>query len=293
LLRVDTFNAFDKDGNAELGYPEYVEAWKFLGQPGTERQIKQAFDSVDVDGSGLVDRDEFVFSIMGEKAMKYGTLADMEKLERLLDVTMKEYMILKDTLSEARVDNESRSKRNAQLRERLNNMKSDVQDQIGSLMTDLLGLRPEDVLSDEEIRQHLTDAFNKFDEDNSGEMGAWEFKQAWFFLGLKGTQIELDEAFAKVDANQSGLIDLDEFITAIRSERLMELNLKKVFDKLGVKVEGVNRTFEAFQKTVKRRRLLKKKMEDSIERATKSIISKLLSLNKRKIPERNPEKQKL
>jgi len=24
----DTFNAFDKDGNAELGFPEYREAWK-------------------------------------------------------------------------------------------------------------------------------------------------------------------------------------------------------------------------------------------------------------------------
>ena len=24
----DTFNAFDRDGNGELGYPEYSEAWK-------------------------------------------------------------------------------------------------------------------------------------------------------------------------------------------------------------------------------------------------------------------------
>jgi Ca2+-binding EF-hand superfamily protein len=151
---TDKFNAFDKDGNAELGYPEYVEAWKFLQQPGTVKQIKQAFDSVDVDGSSLVDRDEFVFSIMGEKAMKHGVLADMEKLERLLDVTLKEYIILKDTLGEARVDNEARSKRNQQLRERLNNMRSEVSDQIGHLMTDLLGLRPEDVLSEEEIRKH-------------------------------------------------------------------------------------------------------------------------------------------
>ena len=257
------------------------------------RQIKDAFDSVDVDGSGLVDRDEFVFSIMGEKAVKHGTLADMEKLERLLDVTMKEYIILKDTLGEARVDNEARSKRNAQLRDRLNNMKSEVQDQIGGLMTGLLGLRPEDVLSDEEITQHLTDAFNKFDEDNSGEIGRWEFQQAWFFLGLKGTQSELDEAFTKVDTNRSGMIDLNEFVDAIRNERMVELNLKNVFDRLGVKVSGENKKYEAFAKATKRRRLLKKKMEDSIETATKSIITKLLTLNKRSVPERNPEKQKL
>ena len=28
----DTFNAFDNDGSAELGYPEYVEAWRFLNR---------------------------------------------------------------------------------------------------------------------------------------------------------------------------------------------------------------------------------------------------------------------
>ena len=40
--------------------------------------------------------------------------------------------------------------------------------------------------------------------------------------------------------NTSGLIDLEEFITAIRSKRIVELNLKSVFDKLGVKVDGVS-----------------------------------------------------
>merc|ERR1712142_346324 len=67
----DTFNAFDRDGSAELGYPEYVEAWRFLGQPGDDKVIKNAFDAVDVDGSGLMDWIEFAFSIMGENAIKY------------------------------------------------------------------------------------------------------------------------------------------------------------------------------------------------------------------------------
>jgi hypothetical protein len=74
---ADTFNAFDKDGNAELQFPEYKEAWKFLNQPGNDSDIKNAFDSVDVDASGLVDRDEFIFYIMGKKGFKFGLLADM------------------------------------------------------------------------------------------------------------------------------------------------------------------------------------------------------------------------
>ena len=47
-----------------------MEAWRFLAQPGTEKDIKNAFDSVDVDGSGLVEWEEFVFSIMGQEASR-------------------------------------------------------------------------------------------------------------------------------------------------------------------------------------------------------------------------------
>jgi len=68
----DTFNAFDKDGCGELQYPEYSEAWKFLGQPGRADDIKRSFDNVDVDGSGYVEWTEFAFSIMGEEALNYG-----------------------------------------------------------------------------------------------------------------------------------------------------------------------------------------------------------------------------
>jgi hypothetical protein len=51
----DTFNAFDKDGSGEMGYEEYNESWKFLNRPGTDADIKKAFDMIDVDGTGLVE----------------------------------------------------------------------------------------------------------------------------------------------------------------------------------------------------------------------------------------------
>ena len=70
----DTFNAFDADGSAELGFPEYREAWKFLQRPGDDNEIKMYFDSVDVDGSGLIEWSEFAFSLMGEDANNFGPL---------------------------------------------------------------------------------------------------------------------------------------------------------------------------------------------------------------------------
>merc|ERR1711879_893184 len=120
---------------------------------------------------------------------------------------------------------EERASKNKRLRDRLENMKSEVSGQVNDLLSKMLGVKPEDILSGEEISKHLTDAFNKFDEDGSGQLGQWEFTQAWFFLGLKGTSDEIDEAFKSVDTNNSGLVDLQEFQKAIKDERLLELNL--------------------------------------------------------------------
>merc|ERR1712110_524615 len=65
----DTFNAFDRDGSAELGWTEYLEAWRFLNQPGTDADVKRTFDLIDMTDNGTIDHDEFMFSIMGEKAL--------------------------------------------------------------------------------------------------------------------------------------------------------------------------------------------------------------------------------
>jgi Ca2+-binding EF-hand superfamily protein len=81
----ETFDAFDKDGSGELAFPEYTAAWRFLNQPGSSTDIRNAFNSVDVDRSGLVDRDEFILSIMGPKANDFGPIADMDRLDSLMD----------------------------------------------------------------------------------------------------------------------------------------------------------------------------------------------------------------
>jgi Ca2+-binding EF-hand superfamily protein len=113
-------------------------------------------------------------------------------------------------------------------------MKGEVQGAVNGLIAQMMGVRPEDVLSEEEINNHLKEAFNKFDEDNSGELGSWEFQQAWFFLGLKGSESEIKDAFKEVDSNNSGLIDINEFMTAIKGSRMAELSLGKVLQKMGI-----------------------------------------------------------
>ena len=132
-------------------------------------------------------------------------------------------------------------------------MKKEVGETVNALMAQMSEMNPEDLMTEEEINQHLTDAFNKFDEDRSGQLGQWEFQQAWFYLGLKGTENEIKEAFTEVDGNNSGKIDIDEFKNAIKGSRMMELNMKHLFTKMGVMADAKKKGFEAMKATEKRR----------------------------------------
>merc|ERR1712238_417090 len=124
-----------------------------------EADIKKAYESVDVDGSGTIDWNEFIFSIMGETATKYGVLADMEELQRLLKNTVSEYNILRDTLQDVRANQDVRAENNGKLRRRLQSMQSEVGDQMNGLISSLFDVDPSEVLSDAEIAKYLTEAF--------------------------------------------------------------------------------------------------------------------------------------
>ena len=116
----------------------------------------------------------------------------------------------------------------------------------------MLGVNPQDILSGEEINAHLTEAFNKFNKDGSRQLGQWEFMQAWFVLRLKGSEEEeINESFKNVDTNNSGLVDIDEFITAIKGCRMAELNLGSVLSKMGVQWQHKVDAFESFKATEK------------------------------------------
>lgn len=85
-----------------MSYEEYVESWRFLDRPGTDSDIKNAFDSVDVDRSVLIEWSEFAFSLMGEAALNFGPLADLELLVDLLEDTESLLSGLRGSLRDAR-----------------------------------------------------------------------------------------------------------------------------------------------------------------------------------------------
>merc|ERR1712173_217331 len=67
LLR-ETFNKFDKDGSGRLELSEFHKAWEFLGLQGSTEEITRAFNEVDTNASGTVDRREFTDAIRDNRA---------------------------------------------------------------------------------------------------------------------------------------------------------------------------------------------------------------------------------
>merc|ERR1719166_617499 len=184
---METFDAFDKDGNGELQFPEYTSAWRFLNQPGSDRDIKQAFDGVDVDRSGLVDRDEFVFSIMGPDAANFGSIADMDRLDSLMDGLFKLIDRHGGELATLSKSAEEVAAENRELMARMKNQKNQLTSGMSKIMKAMMGLTGNDVegfLQSKEVDKYLVEAFNKYDTNGNGTLSYREFGDAWSYMGL-------------------------------------------------------------------------------------------------------------
>lgn len=233
----ETFDKFDRNGSGELNLVEYKKAWKFLGKPGTEQEMEEAFKSVDIDNSGFVEWDEFVFSLEGEEASKYGLLADMEITLTLLDEINDDLRVLRGERSDTQKELYTLKERMAIMQREVNNKTEGMVTRMRRLTGDTTSIKLDDLDS------QLRDAFNKADSNKSGSINLWQFSQAWMSLGLGGNEVELKELFGSVD-RLGGLgngMDARQFIRLVRSERLAMLSLRSrlsTLEYLFNKIEG-------------------------------------------------------
>jgi len=301
---METFDAFDKDGNGELQFPEYKSAWRFLNQPGSDSDIKGAFDGVDVDRSGLVDRDEFVFSIMGPKAADFGPIADMDRLDALMDGLFKlidrhggELASLSKTKAEMDAEN-------AALISRMKNQKNQLTSGMSKIMKAMMGLTGNDVegfLQSKEIDKYLVEAFNKYDTNGNGTLSAREFGDAWSYMGLGGSDAEVRAAFTSVDVDSSGVIEYGEFSKAIKESRLSELGINAIMSSIGVELDEVLAKFsrdkgdyEAMKATMRRRAQKAQEMQAEVAKLLSVLLEKVIDKTEgHSIINRDPAKQQL
>jgi len=82
------------------------------------------WDSVDVYGSGLIEWSEFAFSLMGEVALNFGPLAQLETLHTVMEDAAEVLAGLQSSLEENARQNAQRAENNGELtRARLETMK--------------------------------------------------------------------------------------------------------------------------------------------------------------------------
>merc|ERR1712156_676854 len=60
---VEAFNKYDRNGNGTLSSREFAEAWNYMNLGGSDAEIREAFTSVDVDYSGVIEYSEFAKAI--------------------------------------------------------------------------------------------------------------------------------------------------------------------------------------------------------------------------------------
>merc|ERR1719281_783686 len=126
----------------------------------------------------------------------------------------------------------------------------------------------ENFFDEAQIDKALADCFHKFDRDHSGWLGFTEFARAWEDLGLGSREDEIMRAYYKVDSDRSGSIELAEFMEAIKSEKMDELNMNLLFSKMGDELGIVWKNmasakdrYAKFETTAQRRRVMKQKMQ--------------------------------
>jgi len=301
---METFDAFDNSGDGELQFPEYKEAWRFLNQPGTDRDIKNAFDSVDVDRSGLVDRDEFVLSIMGPESVKFGPIADMDKLDSLIDAVLVLIDNHKHELASNLKSADERELENARLLSRMKNQRNELTSGMNKIVRAMMGLTGtgdvEGFLQSKEVDKYLVEAFNKYDKNGNGTLSYREFKQAWQSMNLGGSDEEIKQAFQSVDSDYSGLIEWSEFSKAIKESRLSELGIQAILGSIGVEMDNVLAKFQrdkgnydAMQATMRRRAQRSREMQETVGKLLGELLSAVGDKVEIDLPERDPQRQQM
>jgi len=174
------FINLDDQHMGDMDFEKYTQAYQWLAHNGATppmHQLQKQFAAMDVSGSGLISEEQFLKSIISDMDVtQFTSKAQFDDLmEKLSDFD--------DHISDLVGGDVSQK-----LRDRLNQMKSDMDSKVGALfgkMAGLTGANVLDFISPEVLDKHLTDAFNKFDYTGDGRLSYKEFSEAWRDLGAR------------------------------------------------------------------------------------------------------------
>ena len=191
------FRKLDEDNTNTLSFDEFTKAAKYIGfgKIGGQDDIQDCFMEVDTNNSGMVDWDEFVQAILMKKPSKpldqYSDdgieldEVDVDSNANAYGGRNDEQLANINQTNDPRIDTTNRDKKN----------------------DDKKSKNDQEKLFEKECK----DMFDKYDADNSGYLEYKDFVAAGKLLGCNDSK-KLKKAFIKLDVNDDGQIDCNEFV---------------------------------------------------------------------------------
>jgi Ca2+-binding EF-hand superfamily protein len=167
------------------------------------RELKRVFENIDVDGSGTLDKREFL-KAMAKLSVKL-TTDEVDAIYERYDRNGRGALDYNSFLALAGLDTSAKSQDSRSSRRGLQQEMEDLVDKIRRQLDDSLG---RDVNKARELKK----AFEQVDIDTTNRVDKRDFQRAMYKLGAKLAADEIDLVFERFEADRSNKLDYREFI---------------------------------------------------------------------------------
>ncbi|KAG6970720.1 hypothetical protein JG688_00004729 [Phytophthora aleatoria] len=217
IVKVDndviaTFKKYDRDGSGQLDYAEFRRLMQEYGVE-DNAAIDALIDEIDEDGSGEMLTTFKKFNNDGRGKLEYDELPRMMRDSRVKDSEEIDAM-RQDQASDAKSSDNKLPEKTVKATSQAEN------DQ--NARSRLVALQEQELQFMEQVlRSHnsIENAFRENDREGRNEM---DFEQFRDFMGQYGTTDEasISMLLKRLDADNSGTIDLHEFLSVFNAQRL-------------------------------------------------------------------------
>lgn len=212
------FSFFDKDNSGQIDAAEFRKALPLLGEDVPEEKVEELFRLADADRSERLEPAEFARLVRGMNPKQGQVTLLLEQFRTGADAFNEAFQTFRAQVGASAAAISSAysaglvSANPMEMRKMglvIEKMKAAgfSEEKTHTICHALFG---------EQTEEQMREAFNFFDKDSSGSIDKEEFRQA---LPLMGEDVHLDkveEVFAGVDENNSGVIEFQEFCLMVK-----------------------------------------------------------------------------
>ncbi|KAK1938175.1 Calmodulin [Phytophthora citrophthora] len=194
-----TFKKFDRDGTGEIEYSDFQRMMNEVGVKDKE-VIAELLGEIDKDGRGSINFNKFAS-------------AYTRRIKPAVKTARKRQVQISSHIEETNTNDRKRSATMEKIAQASNDQNA---------RTRLVALQEQELQFMERVlRRHnsIENAFKAFDRDGNNEM---DFEQFRDFMGQYGITDEasISMLLKRLDADNSGMIDLQEFLSVFNAQRL-------------------------------------------------------------------------